>query len=110
MLAESRDGSSVGEPASLFGCKPDDHKDALARQLFQIRKRRVHRARANIPGVLDHAIEPAINEENGPFAQFAVISIRLPGRKANATDIAHPTTDGTLHRLRQRGLMNPDRI
>ena len=40
----------------------------LARQLFHLGERRIDRACANIAGVLDHAVEPTIDVENGALA------------------------------------------
>ncbi len=40
----------------------------LARQLFQLRERHIDRAGADVAGVLDHTVEPAIDVENGAFA------------------------------------------
>ena len=43
-------------------------EDSLARQLFQLRERRIDRAGADVAGILSHAVEPAIDIENGAFA------------------------------------------
>ena len=40
----------------------------LARQLFHLGERRIDRAGASIGGILDHAVEPAVDVENGALA------------------------------------------
>src|ERR1700675_2962960 len=83
----------------------DTHGQTLARQLSQLRKRRIDRAGANIAGVLDHAVEPAIDVENGAFAQLAVTSVGVAWDKTQAADIAQASADGALHRLGHGGIV-----
>ncbi len=52
-----------GKPTSAFF---SGHP--LARQLFQLRERHIDRAGADVAGVLDHTVEPAVDVENGAFA------------------------------------------
>jgi hypothetical protein len=44
------------------------NRATLAGQLFHLGERRIDRAGANIAGVLHHAIEPAVDVENGALA------------------------------------------
>src|SRR6266446_7809460 len=83
----------------------DTRAQALARQLSQLRKRRINRAGANIAGVLDHAVEPAIDVENGAFAQLAVTAVGFTWGKTQAADITQASADGALHRLGHRGIV-----
>src|SRR5450759_3339753 len=55
------------QQSSVFGTGSDAIQQ-LARQLFQLRGRRIDRAGADVAGVLDHAVEPAIDIDNGAFA------------------------------------------
>src|ERR1700731_881827 len=80
----------------------------LSRHLLQVRKRRVDRAGTGLAGVLDHAVEPAVNIENGAFARAAITAVGFARGKAQAADIAPPPADGTLHRLGHRGVMHAD--
>src|SRR5258708_34581621 len=71
----------------------------LPRQLLQIRVRRVGRAGAGIAGVLDHAVEPAIDIDNGTFARVAITAVGFTWSEAHAADVPRPPADGALHGL-----------
>ena len=83
---------------------------ALARQLFQIGKRRVERASTRLAGVFDDAVEPAVDKEHGALTLLAVGAVGFPRGKAQAADIALPAPDHPLHRLRHQPVMNRCRI
>src|ERR1700687_2917490 len=109
-----RQGSSVirglivpdrRRPRSSSPRRVDPYCQTLARQLSQLRERRIGGAGANIAGVLDHAVEPAIDGENGPFAQLAGTSVGFARGKTQAADITQPSADGALHRLGHRGIV-----
>ena len=85
-------------------------EDSLARQLFQLRERSVGRAGAEIAGILDHAVEPAVDIENGALAQLAISAGGLARGKMQATDVAHPPPDGALHRFGHRSIMDANGI
>src|SRR5712664_3555244 len=84
--------------------------DTLARQLSQLREWRIDRAGTDVAGVLDHTVEPAIDIENRTFAHLAIRTIGFARRKAQTTNIAQPSADGPLHRLRHRSVMHADGI
>src|SRR5258707_1995155 len=95
--------SSLSQPSS-YGCDKCPHH--LARQLSQLRKRRIDRAGANIAGILDHAVEPAIDVENGCFAQWALTAVGFAWGKTQAADITQASAHGPLHRLGHRGIVH----
>src|SRR6185312_4035474 len=65
---------------------------------------------ADIAGILDHAVEPAIDIEYAAFALSAITAVGFTRGKAHAADIAQPSADGTLHRLGHRSVMHADGI
>jgi len=66
----------------------------------QRRKRRIDDTGARLAGVLNDTIEPAVDKENGALARLLIGTGGIPRGKAQATDVAQPTADDTLHRLR----------
>src|SRR5579872_730221 len=54
----------------------------LPRHLFQLGKRRQGHARAEFAALLDHAIQTAVDEQNGAVTRFAIAAIGLTSRIA----------------------------
>src|SRR4029079_4125497 len=60
----------------------------LPRHLFQIGERCVDHAGAGLAGVVDVAVEPAVDKDNRALARLTVAAIGVARGESQATDIA----------------------
>ena len=81
-----------------------------ARHLLQFREWRVRHPRTGLDGVIDDAVEAAVDEEDGAFTRLAVIAVGLARAEPEAGEIAQPSTDDALDRLGHDGVAHADGI
>src|SRR3954452_5207680 len=81
-----------------------------ARHLLQVREWRVRHPRTGLDGVIDDAVEAAVDEEHGAFTRLAVIAIGLARAEPETGDIAQPPTDDALDRIGHDGVAHADGI
>src|SRR6202045_2124008 len=82
----------------------------LPRELFELRKWPIDRAGANFGGILDHAVEPAIDVKDGALPRLAIAAVGFARGKAQAADISRPAPNLALRWFGQGGVMHADRI
>ena len=81
-----------------------------ARQFFQVREWRVRHPRTGLDGVIDDAVEAAVDKEHAALTRLAVAAVGLARAEPETGDIAQSPADDALDRLGHDGDAHADGV